>query len=84
LLPSPGAGPYMRIFKNDVPYRYSIILNDLDIHLSQMPGNFYKLKIDGIRPAGLSIDLKEELEDYRGLRHVKGVEEIGFLIININ
>jgi hypothetical protein len=42
------------------------------------------LEIDGIRPAVLSIDLKEELEDYRGLRHVKGVEEIGFLIININ
>jgi len=28
------------------------------------------LEIDGIRPAVLSIDLKEELEDYRGLRHV--------------
>jgi len=28
------------------------------------------LEIDGIRPAVLSVDLKEELEDYRGLRHV--------------
>lgn len=28
------------------------------------------LEIDGIRPVVLSIDLKEELEDYRGLRHV--------------
>ncbi len=28
------------------------------------------LEIDGIRPAVLSAELKEELEDYRGFRHV--------------